>query len=215
MYKLFYYPRNASWAPHLVLAEIGVEFELILVDRKFNQQRSHEYLALNPTGRIPTLVDKGLVIFESAAICLYLCDKHPESGLIPCAASPSRATFYQWLFYLNSTIQPELMVYFYPQKHTAGENTKEIVQAQELRVTEMFSLIDKALEGKDFLVGESISVCDYFLFMLSHWASGFAQPPLAFKNLGAYLRKLAKRDVVKSVCEREGTDLGIYADQMD
>lgn len=53
-------------------------------------------------------------------------------------------------------------------------------------------------------------MCDYFLFMLSHWASGFAQPPLAFKNLGRYLRKLAKRDVVKSVCEREGTDLGSY-----
>lgn len=215
MYKLFYYPRNASWAPHLVLAEMDVEFELILVDRKSNQQKSAEYLALNPTGRIPTLVDKDLVIFESAAICLYLCDRHPESGLIPCATSPLRAIFYQWLFYLNSTIQPELMVYFYPQKHTTSEQTNDIVQVQELRVTEMFSLVDKALEGKDFLVGDSITVCDYFLFMLCHWASDFSHPPLDFKNLGAYLRKLAMRDVVKSVCKREGTDLGIYTGLLD
>lgn len=210
MYKLFYYPRNASWAPHLALAEMGIEFELILVDRKANQQKSCEYLALNPTGRIPTLADQNLVVFESAAICLYLCDKHPDTGLMPAASSPLRAIFYQWLFYLNSTIQPELMVYFYPQKHTVGKRTGEIVQAQEARVMEMFALIDKELEGKNFLVGDSISVCDYFLFMLSHWASGFAQPPLAFKNLGAYLRKIAQRDAVISVCEREGTDLTIY-----
>lgn len=210
MYKLFYYPRNASWAPHLVLAEMDVGFELILVDRKFNQQKSPEYMALNPTGRIPTLVDQDLVIFESAAICLHLCEKHPESGLIPSVTSPLRAIFYQWLFYLNSTIQPELMMYFYPQKHTVLEQTKEIAQAQELRVTEMFSLIDSALEGKEFLIGESITVCDYFLFMLSHWASEFSNPPLAFKNLGPYLRKLANRKAVASVCEREGTDLRIY-----
>ncbi|WP_348650733.1 glutathione S-transferase N-terminal domain-containing protein [Thalassomonas sp. RHCl1] len=77
MYKLFYYPRNASWAPHMLLKEIGAEHELILVDRKSEQQKSSEYLKLNPTGRIPTLVDGDLVIAESAAICLHLCDSHP------------------------------------------------------------------------------------------------------------------------------------------
>lgn len=210
VYKLFYYPRNASWAPHLVLAEMGVDFELVLVDRKSNEQKSPEYLLLNPTGRIPTLSDQGIVIFESAAICLYLCDKHPELALIPIADSPLRAKFYQWLFYLNSTIQPELMIYFYPHKHTAGDETKKITIAQESRATEMFSLIDKELEGKEFLIGSNITVCDYFLFMLSHWASGFSQPPLSFNHLGSYLRKIAKREAVISVCKKEGTSLEMY-----
>ena len=53
MYKLFYYPRNASWAPHLVLAEMRTDFELVLVDRKSNEQKFSEYFMLNPTGRIP------------------------------------------------------------------------------------------------------------------------------------------------------------------
>ena len=210
MYKLFYYPRNASWAPHLVLAEMGIDFELVLVDRKSNEQRSSEYLLLNPTGRIPTLSDQGSIIFESAAICLYLCEKHPELGLSPESGSPLRAKFYQWLFYLNSTVQPELMVYFYPQKHTTGEETQKIVLAQESRVTEMFSLIDRELEGKEFLVGPNISVCDYFLFMLSHWASCFSTPPLSFKNLGHYLRNIAKREAVILVCNKEGTSLEMY-----
>ncbi len=210
MYKLFYYPRNASWAPHLVLAEMGLSFELVLVDRKSNEQKSPEYLLLNPSGRIPTLSCENTVIFESAAICLYLCERHPESGLIPVVGSAERAKFYQWLFYLNSTIQPELMVYFYPQKHTFGEETKKIVMAQESRVIDMFSLIDRELEGREFLVGSHITVCDYFLFMLSHWASGLSQPPLSFKNLGSYLRNLAKREAVISVCQTEGTSLETY-----
>lgn len=210
MYKLFYYPRNASWAPHLVLAELEVEFELVLVDRKSNEQKSSEYLALNPSGRIPTLIDEELVIFESAAICLHLCEKHPESGLIPTLGSPLRAKFFQWLFYLNSTVQPELMIYFYPQKHTAGDDTKSIVIAQELRVTEIFSLLDKELEGKKFLVGSSVTVCDYFLFMLCHWASRFSQPPLSFGNLGRYLRGISKREAVVAVCKLEGTSLELY-----
>lgn len=210
MYKLFYYPRNASWAPHLVLAEMGVNFELVLVDRKLNEQKSSEYLLLNPTGRIPTLSDQGAVIFESAAICLYLCEKHPELGLSPLSGSPLKAKFYQWLFYLNSTVQPELMIYFYPQKHTTGEETQEIVTAQESRITEIFALIDRELAGKEFLVGPHITVCDYFLFMLSHWASGFSKPPLSFSHLGAYLRNLAKSEAVISVCKTEGTSLEIY-----
>jgi glutathione S-transferase len=210
VYKLFYYPRNASWAPHLLLAEMGLDFELVLVDRKSNEQKSSEYLLLNPTGRIPTLSDNGTVIFESAAICLYLCEKHLELPLLPVVGSPERAKFYQWLFYLNSTVQPELMVYFYPQKHTNGGETKDIVIAQEARITEMFSLIDNELQGKEFLVGSSITACDYFLFMLAHWASGFSQPPLSFNNLGRYLRNIAKREAVVSVCEKEGTSLEMY-----
>ena len=211
MYKLFYYPRNASWAPHLVLKEMGVAHELILVDRKTNAQKSADYLSLNPTGRIPTLIDGDLTIFESAAICLHLCDQNPQSTLAPKIGDPLRAEFLQWLFYLNSTVQPELMVYFYPSKHTTdAAGTTAIIAAQETRITDMFALLNKALVGKEFLVGNTLTVCDFFLFMLSHWADEFKQPPLAFKNLGGYLRKLAKLSSMQAVCKIEGTSLNAY-----
>lgn len=210
MYTLFYYPRNASWAPHLVLTEMGLNFELALVDRKANQQKTAEYLRVNPTGRIPALTHGDIVVHESAAICLYLCEQHPDVALIPIAGA-NRAYFYQYLFYLNSTLQPELMVYFYPHKHTASNHAGSIKQAQEARVTDMFAFLDKELAGKDYLVGDELTVCDYFLFMLAHWASGFAQPPLSFPHLGRYLRTLAKRKAVRTVCECEGTNLGLYA----
>jgi len=211
MYKLFYYPRNASWAPHMILAELGVDYELILVDRKTNAQKSAEYLQLNASGRIPTLIDNGQAIFESAAIALHLADNYPGAKLIPAVGDPLRPLCLQWLFYLNASLQPELMVYFYPAKHTTAPHiTGSLKAAQEVRVTEMFILIDKELEGKEFLIGDSISICDFFLFMLAHWASGFTRPPLSFNNLGRYLRKLALRPAVASVCATEGTNLAIY-----
>ncbi|WP_348650732.1 glutathione binding-like protein [Thalassomonas sp. RHCl1] len=103
------------------------------------------------------------------------------------------------------------MLYFYPDKHTLStDSTAAIAKAQEKRITEMFALLDKELEGKTFLVGNRLSVCDFFLFMLAHWASGFEKAPLSFAHLGRYLRALAGRESVKQVCEIEGTALQMY-----
>ncbi len=211
LYQLYYYPLNASMAPHFILEELNVDFELIIVDRKSNAQRSPNYLALNPAGRIPTLVDDGLAIFESPAICIHLAENHPSSNLIPKVGEKNRALFFQWLMYLTNTVQAELMVCFYPQKHTTNVKTVDnIIEAQEVRITEMFNLLDRELENKDFLVGNSISVCDYFLFMLAVWADEFKKPPLGFSNLSRYLRKLAKRDAIINVCKKENLSLSDY-----
>lgn len=211
MYKLFYYPRNASWAPHMLLAEMQLDYELILVDRKTEAQKNPEYLKLNPTGRIPTLVIEGEPIYESAAICLFLCERYPEKNMMPLAGTIERARFYQWLFYLNASLQPELMVYFYPQKHSAATSDHaEIKKEQENRVTQMFVLIDQELEDREFLLGAKICACDFVLFMLLHWGSGLKQPPLSFPNLARYLRAMAQRESIKSVCAIEGTSLGAY-----
>jgi len=211
LYQLYYYPLNASMAPHFILEELKVDFELITVDRKTNAQKSLDYLALNPAGRIPTLIDDGFAIFESPAICVHLAEAHPSSNLIPKVGDKNRALFLQWLMYLTNTVQTELMVYCYPQKHTTDvKNVESIIEAQEGRVTEMFSLLDRELENKDFLVGKNISVCDYFLFMLAVWADELKRPPLSFKNLSRYLCKLAKRDAVINVCKKEKLSLADY-----
>ena len=113
--------------------------------------------------------------------------------------------------YLNNTVQAELMVYFYPEKHTTDQSsTANIVAAQESRVTEMFHLLDNELEDKSYLVGDSITVCDYFLLMLSIWADEFTKPPLSFPNLGRYLRNLAKRKAIQKVCKKENLSLTAY-----
>ncbi len=212
MYTLYYYPRNASLAPHFLLEKLAVEYQLELVDRKSNGQKSSQYLTLNPAGRIPTLVDDGLVLFESAAICMHLCDQNPQANLLPAVGHKDRSLCYQWLMYLSNTVQAELMVYIYPQKHTTNEDSAQfIVEAQENRIIDMFVLLDEQIGNNDFLVGNSLSACDYYLFMLSIWSVGLKTPPLGFSNLGRFLRNMAKRPEVIQVCKKEKINLQRYS----
>ncbi|NOU50363.1 glutathione S-transferase family protein [Pseudoalteromonas sp. JBTF-M23] len=210
MYTLFYYPRNASLAPHFVLKALGVPFQLELVDRKKVVQKSAQYLKINPTGRIPTLVDDDFVLFESAAICLYLCEKHPESHLIPIEPK-AKAEFYQWLMYLTTTVQNELMVYFYPERHTQSAIMyDDIVNTQQSRISECLGILNKYIGDNTYMVNNQFTVCDCYMFMLCIWADELKKPPLGFANLNRYLKGLAKHPAIKAVCEAEQTDLSVY-----
>jgi glutathione S-transferase len=102
----------------MVLEELGLTHDLVLVDRASNAQKSADYLKINPNGRIPTLVDQGLVLFEAAAIVLHLVDQHPGAGLAPKVGTPERAKFYQWMTFLTNSLQEELMIWQYPDRLT-------------------------------------------------------------------------------------------------
>lgn len=211
MYQLYYYPLNASMAPHFVLEAIGQEYELLLVDRKSEAQKSPEYLKLNPAGRIPTLVEGETVIFESPAICVHLAEQHPESQLIPALGDKNRPKFFQWLMYLTNTLQSELMIYFYPSRHIAeGTDPAQVIAQQEKRLADIWSLLDKELETQTYLVGEHITVCDYFLFMLAVWSDELQKPPLSFTNVNRYLKHMATLPAVIKVCEKENLCLTDY-----
>jgi glutathione S-transferase len=202
-------------APHFILEALNVDFELITVNRKSDTQKSADYLALNPAGRTPTLIDdhfgNDFVIFESPAICIHLAEMHADANLIPNVGDKNRALFFQWMMYLTNTLQAELMVYCYPQKHTTDTNTVvNIVEAQEKRITSMLELLDQELKGKTYLVGQTITACDYFLFMLAVWADEFERPPLSFNHLGKYLCHLAKREEIIKVCQTENLCLTDY-----
>ncbi|MCL1127808.1 glutathione binding-like protein [Shewanella surugensis] len=108
------------------------------------------------------------MLFESPAICIHLVESNPSSNFIPNIGSKNRAKFFQWMMYLTNTVQAELMIHFYPEKHTTCSNVaSDIANIQEKRITDMFQLLDNELENKAFLVGNMITVCDFSLFMLT------------------------------------------------
>ena len=208
MYQLYYYPNNASLAPHFLLHHMQQPYDLILVDKKANGQKSPDYLRLNPAGRIPTLVVNDQPIFESAAICIHLCESHPEFGLIPPLGHPARPLFFQWLAYLNNTLQAELMVRYYPHRHTNDESAiPSVVAAQDDRIGEALSVINDQLALQPYLLGQDLSACDYFLFMLAEWCLPVKRSPLTFPHLAAYLQRLCALPTIQAVCEIEGMDL--------
>ena len=129
MLQLHYYPGTAAMTPHILLEERGVPFELVLVDRAADAHKRPDYLKLNPNGLIPVLTDGDFVLYETAAICLYLCDRYPAAGLAPDLGSAERAQFYKWLVWLTNTLQTALIIYFYPERwvvERSEEHTSEL-----------------------------------------------------------------------------------------
>lgn len=211
MYQLYYYPNNASLAPHFLLYHMQLDYELILVDRKSNYQKSPEYLRLNPAGRIPTLIDNGQPIFESPAICIHLCEQHPEHQLMPPLGSRERPLFFQWLTYLNNTLQAQLMVRYYPHRNTTDEAAiAGIIAAQDERIAETLAVIDQQLANHRFLLGDNLSACDFFLVMLAEWSLPAKTSPLVFEHLARYLKRLCEHPTVTAVCKTEGMDLSPF-----
>lgn len=204
---LHYYPGNASLTPHVLLEELGVPYALALVDRKTSAQKSPDYLRLNPTGRIPVLVDGELVVFETAAIVLHLLETREGGGaLIPKAGTPERARFYQWLMYLTNTVQAEAHPYFYPDQHARDEaGAAQVKEVAEARWGEMFALLDRELAARGpWLLGERFSALDVYLTMLVRWGRFMQAPPRALAHVGALARRVAERPSWQRAMAQEG-----------
>jgi glutathione S-transferase len=215
MYKLYYFPGNANLAPHMLLEEIGAPYELVLVDRDSNEHKSPPYLKLNPTGRIPVLIDGDLVLYETAAICLHLADRHPEAELAPALGTVERAEFYKWLIYLTNTLQAELITYFYPGRLTDDEAAAAQVKAHaQERISGtggMLDIIENQLaQSGGWLLGARYSAADPYLMMLARWTRGMAHPARERSHLGRYLEAMAARPAVQRAFEQEGLKPPLY-----
>jgi glutathione S-transferase len=218
MLQLHYFPSNASFAPHMLLEEMGLPFELKLVDRANNAHKSPEYLKLNPNGLIPVLVDGDLVLYETAAICLHLTDTHPEFGLAPAVGSAERALLYKWLMWMTNTLQPAMIMYFYTGRYTGSTDPEVVAQitakTQE-RVGAMLKLLDDHLasHGGLWMLGERFSVLDIYAFMLGRWTRGFkgdaastqpARSVAAWPHLGPLMERVRTRPAVQRAAATEG-----------
>ncbi len=209
MLQLHYYPGTAAMMPHILLQEMGVPFELVLVDRMADAHKSPDYLKLNPNGLIPVLTDGDFVLYETAAICLYLCDRYPAAGLAPALGSKERAHFYKWLVWLTNTLQATLLIYFYPERWVAEGNAAGAVEVKAQAQHKIGSLLDQlddelARHGGPWLLGESYSALDPYAMMLCRWTRGFSSAPARDRTqLGPYLQRVLARPAVQRVFAAE------------
>lgn len=207
MYKLHYFPGNASFAPHAVLNEIGIEAELILVDRANNGQKDPEYMKINPAGRIPTFVDDDLVLFESAAICMHLCDQRPEAGLAPALGTDARAHFYKWMMFLTNSPQPDFLIYHYTAQYTADEATVPAVKkAAEERLNKWFDIVENSLGDGPYLLGETFSAADIYLTMLCRWGRFMDPKPATRPKIAKLTELVLARPAVQKTIAVEGIE---------
>jgi glutathione S-transferase len=210
MIQLHYDPGTAAMVPHILLEEIGAPYERVLVPRSAKAHKQPAYLRLNPNGLIPVLVDGDLVLYETAAITLHLCDTHPRARLAPPLASAERAHFYKWLMWLTNTLQATLIVYFYPDRWVDEGNAAgaaEVKRHAERKVAALLEQLDAELarHGQSWFGGEQYSALDPYVFTLCRWTRNFAneRPAREHNHLGPYLQRMLERPAVARMLATE------------
>lgn len=155
MITLYHHPYTRAANVVLMLEEVGVPYELAFVDVMAGAQKAQDLLTLNPMGKLPTLVDDGLVITESAAIALYLGDRYGCPRLAPALDDPRRAAYLRWSFFAPSVIEPNLMA-------KANGWTYKEGQAGWGNHEAMLAALETALAG-DYVLGEQFTMADCVL----------------------------------------------------
>jgi glutathione S-transferase len=193
-------------APHAVLNEIGCERKLVFVDAKAGAQKRPDYLALNPHGRVPTLVHDGTVMYEAAAIALYLCERHPEANLMPPPGDPDRARFLQWIMYLTNTLQEELQHWWHGEAFVEEPRCHAPLKATaEKNLDRMWRFFDGVLASPGpYLLGPRFSAADIYLAMLTRWSRDCARPAWTYPHLARLVERVKARPAYARMLQEEG-----------
>ncbi|WP_289296172.1 glutathione S-transferase family protein [uncultured Reyranella sp.] len=202
--KLYYMPGACSIGIHVLLEEIGKPYDVHKVDGAKQEQYGPDFVALNPKSKVPTLQrDDGSVLTEFPAIAVWLARKNPEAGLLPSDAD-GEARALEAMDYAVSTMHMQgFSRMFRPANFAPTEADHDKVKARGKEIMEKgLALMDKALEGKEYLAGK-FSVADAALFYVSFWAAGRMKMPLP-KNVAAHYERMKARPAVKRVLEQEG-----------
>ena len=205
MYKLYYAPGTASFCVHWMLIELGVPFELSCVDVEAKANKSAEYVRLNPSGLVPTLVVDGVPYAETAALLMLLAERHSEAGLAPPPGAPGRAEYLQWMIYLANTLQPAFRAWFYADEPAGPENAEAGKAQTQSRIEAGWERVGVLLsDGRPFLLGQRLSTADFLATMLMRWSRNMPRPATAFPNLGAYVERMRALPSLREVHAREG-----------
>ena len=161
--KLYEFPPTRSIRARWTLQEIGVPFESVNVDLTKGEHKKPEFLALNPAGKLPVLVDGDVVLTESVAIVLYLAEKHPEAGLVP-RDLVERAHLYQWLLFAATELEQPLWriarhTWIYPKERRLPADVE--LAREEFR--QMAAVLDARMTGRQYVVGKTVTVADFVL----------------------------------------------------
>jgi len=209
--KLYYAPGACSFVPHSSLELAGATFEPALIKLHKAEQRAPEYLAINPRGQVPVLVDGDEVITQIPAIVLYLDSKFPEAGLLP-ASGVARSRALQALAWMNNTVHPTFTHVFMPQKFTADEAAQKAVKAHAVEVYrgllgEIEALAQKA---SPWMGGDKPGALDAYALTLLRWGGFAGIDPNSLPTTWALVQRFAALPAVARAIERERLELNVY-----
>jgi glutathione S-transferase len=207
MFNLYYSPGACSLAPHIVLEELGVAYETIRVNLAAGEQRTPEYLKMNPLGRVPTLEYDGRILTENVAILTFLGGAFPKRGLWP-RETFDQATALSMIGFLASSVHPAYSTIFRPSRWVDDAMAAEALKTTgRKRYFDFLKMIDAKLAGKNWFMGRQYTVVDPYLLVFYRWGNRLGLDVKSLANYSGLIERLLKRPAVKRVMEHEGITL--------
>lgn len=202
--KLYTKPGACSTAVHISLQWTGVPFEVEILDAQ--SMKAAPYLAINPTGAVPAIVDGDFVLTQNAAIQAYIADRHPEAGLAGDNSPRQRAEANRWLAYVNSDVHPAFHPIFGPARfHEDPAQHDALKAAARTRVRSTLERAERQLDGREWLAGFR-SYADPYLYVALRWASKTRVDMDGFANLAGLVQRMEADAGVQAVLRAEGLD---------
>ncbi len=198
--KLYFSPGACSLSPHIVLREAGLPFTPIQADLKKHELKDGgDYYAINAKGYVPVLeLDDGSRLTEGPAIVQYIADQVPDKKLAPANGTMERYRVQEWLNFITSELHKGYGPLFNP---ATPDDYKAMAKT---KLTERYKWVDAQLEGHDYLMGKTFSVADAYLFTVTNWAGHLGLDLAAFKNVGAFMKRMSERPAVQDALKAEG-----------
>ena len=190
--KLYEFAPTRSIRARWTLQELGIDFESVVVNLQRGEHRRPEFLRLNPVGKLPVLVDGEVVLNESVAIVLYLAGKYPERGLLPTDVA-TRAEIDRWLLFTVTELEQPLWritrnTFVYPEEQRLAAD----VPTASREFKEMAAVVESHLRGREFVVGDTVTVADFVLAYTLDWGHE-AELLGDFPVLEAYVERMYAR----------------------
>jgi glutathione S-transferase len=198
--KLYFSPGACSLHPHIALREAGLPFELVRVDLRAHKVASvgDDYYGLNPKGYVPLLeLDDGAHLSEGAVIDQYIADRNPDARLIPRAGTMERYRAQEWLNFIATELHKQFSPLFY-------STTPDDVKAQlRQRIAGRLDLIEKTLTRQPYLLGDTFTVADGYLFNMLRWTESTGIDRARWPAIVAFYDRVSQRPAVQAALEAE------------
>jgi glutathione S-transferase len=202
---LFYAPGTASFAVHWMLIELGLDFQAERVDLAAGEQRAPAFLALNPAGRVPTMVIDGQAFTESAALLMLLAERSPDAGFAPAPGDPARARWLEMMAFLTNTLSSAMRDWFYADRDGDPSGAEAVRALARRRIEGVWGRLDDQLaDGRPYLLGETVTTADLLATMLMRWSRTMDRPATSWPRLAPYVQRVRARPAFAEVCRREG-----------
>ncbi|WMJ70452.1 glutathione transferase GstA [Stenotrophomonas sp. 24(2023)] len=198
--KLYYALGSCGLSPQIALREAGLAFELVKVDFATKQTDEGDYLAVTPKGFVPALaLEDGDVLTEGAVILQWIADQHPQHALLPPPGSRERYTALEWLNFVATDLHKGMAVMFSPLVGAASK-----ARFAEGNLASRFAHVDAHLHSNDYLLGDSFSLADAYLYNVLCWPPRVGIDLSAYTAIAAYMARMAQRPSVQAARQAEG-----------